>query len=246
MPFTFAHPAAVLPLRRIGLPTTALVVGSMAPDLPLFTSWWVGYDVTHSWLGVVTVDPLASLLVVALWFGVLRDALVDLSPSAIRSRLAPHVSLGVRRWLLVPVAAIVGSVTHVVWDAFTHRGRWGVEALPWLQRPAGPLPGYQWAQYSCGVLGCSVVAWAAYAHLRQQTLVPRARRSSGRLAVLAAGFALAAAVVAVVAAYAHGSAGYREMAYAGVVGGLTVLGVGLGAACALWWAAVGLGPSRSR
>ena len=34
MPFTLAHPAVVLPLRGLGLPMTALVAGSMAPDLP--------------------------------------------------------------------------------------------------------------------------------------------------------------------------------------------------------------------
>ena len=36
MPITFAHPAAVLPLARTGLPLTALAIGSMVPDLPMF------------------------------------------------------------------------------------------------------------------------------------------------------------------------------------------------------------------
>src|SRR5581483_12465816 len=36
VPFTLAHPAAVLPLRRRGLVFSALVVGSMAPDFEYF------------------------------------------------------------------------------------------------------------------------------------------------------------------------------------------------------------------
>ena len=39
MPWTFAHPAAVLPFRRIvgrQLPLLGLVVGSMAPDMGYF------------------------------------------------------------------------------------------------------------------------------------------------------------------------------------------------------------------
>jgi hypothetical protein len=36
VPLTLSHPAAALPLRRLGLPTAALVAGSMAPDVPLF------------------------------------------------------------------------------------------------------------------------------------------------------------------------------------------------------------------
>jgi len=36
MPFTLAHPAAVLPLFRGPLVPAALVVGAVAPDLPYF------------------------------------------------------------------------------------------------------------------------------------------------------------------------------------------------------------------
>lgn len=40
MPVTIAHPAAVLPLRGLGLPLSAMVIGSMAPDLPVFSRSW--------------------------------------------------------------------------------------------------------------------------------------------------------------------------------------------------------------
>src|SRR4051812_20559570 len=36
MPFTLAHPAAILPLLRHPFVPAALVAGSMAPDLPYF------------------------------------------------------------------------------------------------------------------------------------------------------------------------------------------------------------------
>jgi hypothetical protein len=38
MPFTLSHPAAVLPLAGTGFPVAALVAGSMAPDVPMFTT----------------------------------------------------------------------------------------------------------------------------------------------------------------------------------------------------------------
>ena len=34
MPVTGSHPAAVLPLMRLGFVPSALVIGSMVPDLP--------------------------------------------------------------------------------------------------------------------------------------------------------------------------------------------------------------------
>ena len=36
MPFTGSHPAVVLPLLRIGMPASALVIGSLTPDLPYY------------------------------------------------------------------------------------------------------------------------------------------------------------------------------------------------------------------
>ena len=36
MPFTGSHPAAVLPLLRTPLPASALVAGSVAPDIPFY------------------------------------------------------------------------------------------------------------------------------------------------------------------------------------------------------------------
>ena len=36
MPFTGSHPAAVLPLLRTSLPGSALVAGSLAPDVPFY------------------------------------------------------------------------------------------------------------------------------------------------------------------------------------------------------------------
>ena len=42
MPFTFAHPAAILPLRRSRfLQTVPLIIGSMVPDAPYFFPWGV-------------------------------------------------------------------------------------------------------------------------------------------------------------------------------------------------------------
>jgi len=36
VPFTGSHPAAVLPLLRTPLPSAALVIGSLVPDLPYY------------------------------------------------------------------------------------------------------------------------------------------------------------------------------------------------------------------
>jgi hypothetical protein len=64
MPFTASHVAAVLPLVRTPLLPSALVVGSMVPDLPYFLPLPLTSYVTHSPVGVVSVDALMGLAVV--------------------------------------------------------------------------------------------------------------------------------------------------------------------------------------
>ncbi len=232
MPFTPSHAAVVLPLARLGLPTAALVIGSMVPDVPLFLHRQDGYRLTHSWAGVVGVDLLGTLVLLGLWTFLLRDALVDLAPAYVRERLPARARLGRREWLLAPVAAVVGSISHVMWDAFTHGDRWGVAHVAWLQARHGPLPGHKWAQYVSGVVGLAVVVAAALAHLRSQPVHPVVRR---RLpALVLPGLALVAASYGVGVMLARLDEGLHAVVYAGVVHGIAAGAVGTVAAGVTW------------
>ncbi|MCK0115975.1 DUF4184 family protein [Isoptericola sp. S6320L] len=178
MPFTPAHAAAVLPLGRSPLPMSALVAGSLAPDLPMFLPGRAGYELTHSGWGIVTVDVLAALAVVWIWFGLVREPYADVVPW-VRHRVAPTASLTRDQLVLAPLAAAVGALTHVVWDAATHPGRWIAVRVEWLQTVHGGLLGVQWAQYVSGVLGIAVVAGYTVWWLGRQPVSrrdPRVRR----------------------------------------------------------------------
>ncbi len=234
MPFTLSHPAAVLPLRRLGLPMSALVAGSMVPDIPVFFSWPGVYRVTHSPLGVGSADPVLAMAALAVWFWLIRDALVDLSPGLVRSRLALRARLTRRQWLLAPVAAAVGALTHVGWDAFTHPDRWGVRQVPWLGVDHGGLAGYAWLQYGSSVFGFAVVVAAGIAWLRAAPRMPlRPPRHSSGPAILAGIGAIAAAAGAA-AALANLPHGVHTSAYHGIVTIVMTLATGVLLIAAGW------------
>ncbi len=167
MPFTGSHPAAVLPLLRTPLPASALVAGSIAPDVPFYLPGTLPWA-THTALAVVTVDVLLGGLAWALWHALLAPAALSAAPAGLRGRLA-GVPLGLRRRLrsaraagLVLLALAVGAGIHVLVDEFTHPGRWGAEHLPVLARAWGPLPAVRWLDLALGVLGGLVLlAWLA-------------------------------------------------------------------------------------
>jgi hypothetical protein len=163
MPFTGAHPAAVLPLLGTGLPASALVIGSMSPDLPYYFPFSTATWPTHSWLGMFTIDPLLGLAAWLVWHGLLSAPGLAYAPAGLRGRLTQvDIGLGtrqsVRAFGLAVAAFFVGGVTHIFWDEFTHPRRWGTHHLAVLTEHVGGLQGYRWAQYGSGLFGVSVIA----------------------------------------------------------------------------------------
>lgn len=216
MPFTLSHAAAVLPaLRRTGrargpLVGSALVAGSFAPDLTYFAASAVPGAMafgtfTHSPAGVVTVDAVFTAVLAGVWL-LLREPLTALLPARLRGRVYA-VARGEhwrgRAWLALAawfyVCAVAGSVTHVVWDSFTHHDRWGTEALPFLNRVVWGQPVFSVVQYAGSAVALGVLGWFLWTAVRLQpatATVPAAVPRLGRRERTAAVALLAAATVA--------------------------------------------------
>ncbi|MFJ1938229.1 DUF4184 family protein [Kitasatospora sp. NPDC088160] len=214
MPFTLSHPAAVLPLLRAAgergpLVASALVAGSMAPDVPFFAESLLpgvyGHGgLTHRWWAVPTLDVAIAGALVAGWHGLLRAPLVALLPDrwagaaeALTVRRPAGAGAGAgAAWFAA--SAAIGAATHVGWDAFTHEGRLGVRLLPVLDREVAAVPLYSALQYGSSALALAAMAgWAARAARGVEpvrpavALAPRARRA----AVAALGAATAVGVL---------------------------------------------------
>lgn len=166
----------------------------MAPDLPLFVNVGVqvlDYGLLHD-VRALAVSTALALALFLVWRIVLRPATRALLPRVIAQRLPSSwdgsAAATLRetfvgsRGALVTTALLVASLalgvlTHIVWDAFTHEGRTGVNLLPILDEMWGPLLGYKWIQYGSGVGGMIVLAvWGALALRRASiTALPRRR-----------------------------------------------------------------------
>lgn len=163
---------------------SALVAGSFAPDLTYYADTAVPGamefgEVTHSVGGVFTVDVLVTGVAVALWL-MLREPLVALLPAAARGRV--HTFLrgrprgpgrpGPAEAAWFALSAVIGSGTHVVWDAFTHHDRWGTGLLPFLNGSVAGHPVFQIVQYGSSAVALTVLARFTYTGLRGIGPVP--------------------------------------------------------------------------
>ncbi len=142
MPFTFSHPAAVVPLRRTQLIFSALVIGSMAPDVESFLHLTTHVNFSHTFPGVFLFCLPAGLCLYFLFHRVLKHPLLMLLPGRHQARLFPLVHSHTQQrfnascLFNVFLSLLLGTFTHVVWDAFTHEYGWFVLRIPALQMTA--------------------------------------------------------------------------------------------------------------
>lgn len=239
MPITFAHPAAVLPLARARLPLSALAIGSMVPDLPLFVGREEWYATTHGPLGVFLIDVLVGSLLVGLWVLVLKDPMVDVLPALLRRRVGSPAPYSSRDWWLTAPAVCLGAVTHVIWDAFTHPNRWGDQHIAWLAQSYGGVLVSTWLHGASSVLGSVVLGWVVVRALARAEERAIAEQRLPRWAATVAGGVVVLVVVAT-GATSVGSSLWIG-AYNVAVNGISATAVVVLVLAAAWHAA-GLSP----
>jgi hypothetical protein len=139
MSFTFAHPAAVLPLRRYcpaWLSFPALIVGSVSPDLGYLLSGTRVDEIAHEWSGLFLFALPAGVFTV--WaLHRLGRLVVPAAPNPFRRVLLPIVEQPLGPPLAVVCSVFIGAATHILWDSFTHKEGWAVEHFALLNQPVG-------------------------------------------------------------------------------------------------------------
>jgi hypothetical protein len=166
LPYTVAHVAAIIPLQKLmgkRASLSALVIGSMAPDFPLFVGGVPG-QFSHSAAGLVGYCLPAGLLAYLLFHWILKGPTLALLPRALSDRLPAHAhrqppaSLG-----MVVLCLALGALSHLAWDAFTHADTVVSNHLPVMHLLVAtvlgqPFPLYSVLQYLSSVVGLLVLA----------------------------------------------------------------------------------------
>ncbi len=165
MPFTGSHPAAVLPLLGGRLPASALVIGTLAPDLPYYFSVQVRTAQTHTLSGVLGVDLVLGVFLFVVWHMLLVQPLIWIAPAAVQRRIALDLRTGLAGRLSsagdlgwVCLALVIGGLTHVVLDMITHADMWTVRSIDALSASVLGLPLYRWLHVALSILGLVLLA----------------------------------------------------------------------------------------
>lgn len=240
MPFTTSHPAAVLPLARRPLVASALVAGSMAPDLPYYLPLPVSPDTTHLLHAALHVDAVLALGLVAAFQLLFKLPVLALAPAALAGRLVPaargfRVAGPVDAWWLV-ASAVLGTATHVVWDSFTHiDGAAAMRIGPLRESLFGVIGVYRALQYLSTLVGAVILlVWFRRWWRRTRPVpVPPALALPGRVRRSVLWAVAAASVAGALVKVATGDRDVQGFDLLRVVLILTALGAATGCAAAL-------------
>lgn len=211
MPFTyFAHQVIVVPLkcaRPRWFDGTALCVGSMAPDFAYALAGTRFEFASHALAAQLLWSMPCAWLLAWGFRSFLAAPLGAQLPGALGAELGALAYSRPAAWITC-LSGLIGGLSHVFLDGFTHARGWAVQAFPSLQRVvtqvAGqPIVAWQLLQYLGHAFGslAGLLLMAALVERRQFSRwnglpvarVP-ARRWSVRfiagvaLSVLAAGF----------------------------------------------------------
>ena len=212
MPFTFAHAAAGIPLRRLPLVWSAFFIGCFAPDFEYFLWLSPQNGLGHHYPGILTFTIPVALATLWAFHQFVREPMTRLLPIRVQQRLM--ASVGSFRWRGGKrTAAILGSIvlgiaSHVFWDAFTHIDTWATDLWPALVTPItlpvfGPRPLVNLLQLVSSVLGIVALAlWACawYQRTEPASELPQRHLSRKDKLVLASTMFVMASAGAVVRA----------------------------------------------
>src|SRR6476660_6269644 len=113
MPFTLAHPVAVLPfVRRLRLDTTCLVIGAMAPDFEYFARGEQVSTISHTLRGLLIWNLPATLLLALAWHLWVKQTVLLVAPGGFARRAAPLFARPSGPVLACAISAVLGAATH--------------------------------------------------------------------------------------------------------------------------------------
>lgn len=137
MPFTFSHPAIVLPFKNsIGknLSMTGLIVGSLTPDFEYFIRLKIQSEFSHTLYGTFLFNLPIGLTLCFLFHLIVKKPFIENLPSKLQRKFSEiknsnWLDYFKRKWMVVIFSIIIGALSHILWDSFTHNNAYFVKLL---------------------------------------------------------------------------------------------------------------------
>lgn len=140
MPFTFSHPAIILPFAKLEkgwVSLTGLVIGSIVPDFEYFMRMDIKSSHGHTLGGLFYFDFPLGILLCFVFHNLIRNSLIKNLPLGLQQRFIKFTyfewnNFFSRNWNLVVLSIFIGIGSHFLLDSFTNSEGFFVNLIPFL------------------------------------------------------------------------------------------------------------------
>ncbi len=174
MPFTFSHPAIILPLAYLPkrwFSLTGLIIGSLMPDFEYFLRMKIRSDFSHTFEGVFLFDLPLGIVTAFVFHNIVRNNLFDNLPYILKSRVVIFKNFNwntyfKKNWLVVIFSVIIGTFSHILWDSFTHDTGYFVQKFEVLNQSVElfdkQIPILKILQHLSTFIGAFIIGFSLY------------------------------------------------------------------------------------
>lgn len=171
MPFTLAHPAVVIFSKNKNFNLLGLILGSMAPDFIYFLLFNPSSNLGHTILGFVIFNLPICFLLNYLILKFIKNPFIINLPSKICNYYTYLIHYdfnfkSTKDIFVFTYSCIVGMLTHILWDAFTHKTGYFVVNINLLKESIHILgyqvPFFKLLQHGSTLLGFFVILYYFY------------------------------------------------------------------------------------
>lgn len=154
MPFTPAHPAILLPARvfpKKYFSWTALLIGSMVPDMEYFLFMTPASRISHTLYGIINFNLPVTLLLAMAWHQFAGPVILRALPFFRNFYTTIHQDYAgwlAKHWHIFLSSALIGIASHLILDGACHREGFIVQRISYLQQPAPVLGIYIYRCYA--------------------------------------------------------------------------------------------------
>lgn len=171
MPFTFSHPAIVLPLTKLSkryISISGLIIGSMTPDFEYFIRMKVKSIYSHTWAGLFWWDLPLGIFLVFIYQRLLKDLLIQNLPMGLYRRFYAYQGSTITQPIyyylsVVSTSVLIGATSHILWDGCTHPTGYFVSRLPIFMESVSigkhSIAFYQALQHGSTILGAAIIIY---------------------------------------------------------------------------------------
>ncbi|MGM1048463.1 MAG: DUF4184 family protein [Bacillota bacterium] len=176
MPLTFAHPAAVLPFSRKSryIHFSAMILGSMSPDFEYFLRGQPIGEIGHTFKGFLIFNLPLVVVVYLIYHIFIHQTLNNHLPLFLQDSYPKKIdsSSNTLKVTVFCYSALLGMLTHVIWDSFTHRNGYTVMRFPALNHNINlygfDIPLYKFLQHGSTLFGISAIMVYMYCRALSQ------------------------------------------------------------------------------